>query len=265
VTDVLQSDDRIAEGSTALISLFLPVLAAPFIGSFLGVLIARLPVGLPVALARSRCEACERTLGPFDLVPLVSYAVLRGRCRTCHAPIGVQHPAIELAALGVALWALTINTDPLRLWIDCALGWALLALAWIDWRHFRLPDVLTLPLLLGGLAVTWLETPEDLTDHAIGAIVGYLGFRALAWGYRVVRGRAGMGQGDAKLLAAGGAWLGWEPLPHVILVAAVCGIVVALAAGVRRGRLNGAMMIPFGPCLSFSIWVAWLYGGFWGL
>jgi leader peptidase (prepilin peptidase)/N-methyltransferase len=262
VTDVLQSDDQTAEGSAVLISLFLPVLAAPFIGSFLGVLIARLPAGLPVAAARSRCETCERSLGPLDLVPLVSYAVLRGRCRTCRAPIGVQHLAIELAALGVALWAVTIDVDPTQLWIDCALGWALLTLAWIDWRHFRLPDVLTLPLLLAGLAVTWLETPDDVTDHAIGAAVGYLGFRALAWVYRMVRGRQGLGQGDAKLLAAAGAWLGWQSLPQVILVAAVCGIVVALVTGIRRGRLTGTMMIPFGPCLSFSIWLTWLYGGF---
>jgi leader peptidase (prepilin peptidase)/N-methyltransferase len=252
------------EGNAGLIGLSLPVLAAPFIGSFLGVLIARLPVGLPVALARSRCEACQLVLGPFDLVPLVSYAALRGRCRGCRAPIGGQHLAIELAALGVALWALTAEADPVRLWIDCGLGWALLALAWIDWRHFRLPDVLTLPLLLGGLAVTWLEAPEDLTDHAVGAAVAYLGFRVLAWSYRAIRGRDGLGQGDAKLLAAGGAWLGWRALADVILIAAVCGIVVALLTAVRRGRLDGGARIPFGPCLGFSVWVVWLYGGDWG-
>ena len=85
--------------------LLLPVIAAPFVGSFLGVLIARLPAGLPVALARSRCETCQRVLGPFDMVPLLSYLALRGRCRTCRAPIGGQHLAIEFAALGVALWA----------------------------------------------------------------------------------------------------------------------------------------------------------------
>jgi leader peptidase (prepilin peptidase)/N-methyltransferase len=243
-----------------LLGLFLPVLAAPFVGSFLGVLIARLPVGLPVVVGRSRCEACARVLGPIDMVPLVSYAVLRGRCRTCRAPIRGEHLAVELAALGVALWALTVDVEPVRLWIDCGLGWALLALAWIDWRHFRLPDVITLPLLLAGLGVTWLEAPEDLTDHAIGAAVAYLGFRALAWGYRVLRRRDGLGQGDAKLLAAGGAWLGWEALPDVILIAAVCGIVVALLTAVRRGRLDGGVRIPFGPCLGFSIWVGWLYG-----
>lgn len=242
-----------------MIALLLPVLAAPFVGSFLGVLIARLPVGQPVAMARSRCETCRRTLGPLDLVPLFSYVALRGRCRTCRAPIGGQHLAIELAALGVALWALTAGTEPVRLWIDCGLGWTLLTLAWIDWRHLRLPDTLTLPLLLAGLAVTWLEAPEDVTDHAIGALAGYLGFRLLAWTYRTLRGRDGLGLGDAKLLAAGGAWLGWMALPHVIVIAAVCGIVVALAVTARRGRLDGAAMIPFGPCLAFSIWVMWLY------
>jgi leader peptidase (prepilin peptidase)/N-methyltransferase len=247
------------EGIAWVIALLLPLLAAPFVGSLLGVLIARLPVGLPVAMARSRCETCERTLGPLDLVPLLSYVALRGRCRTCRAPIGGQHLAIELASLGVALWTLTADTQPVRLWIDCGLGWTLLTLAWIDWRHLRLPDTLTLPLLLAGLAITWLEAPQDVTDHAIGALVGYLGFRLLAWAYRTLRGRDGLGQGDAKLLAAGGAWLGWMALPHVIVIGAVCGIVVALAVAARRGRLDGAAMIPFGPCLAFSIWVIRLY------
>jgi leader peptidase (prepilin peptidase)/N-methyltransferase len=251
--------NRNVEGRAWVISLFLPLLAAPFVGSLLGVLIVRLPVGLPVAVARSRCETCHRTLAPLDLVPLVSYAALRGRCRTCRAPIGRQHLAIELAAVGVALWAFTVDAEPMRLWTDCGLGWMLLTLAWIDWRHFRLPDVLTLPLLLLGLAVTWFEAPEDVTDHAIGALAGYLGFRMLAWVYRSMRGRDGLGMGDAKLLAAAGAWLGWMALPHVIVIAAVCGIVVALTAAVRRGRLDGAAMIPFGPCLAFSIWIVRLY------
>jgi leader peptidase (prepilin peptidase)/N-methyltransferase len=242
-----------------LTALLLPVIAAPFIGSFLGVLIARLPVGRPVAMARSCCETCERVLGPFDMVPILSYAVLLGRCRRCRAAIGGQHLAIELAALGVALWALMVDAEPVGLWIDCALGWALLTLAWIDWRHLRLPDVLTLPLLLAGLAATWLEAPDDLTDHAIGAAAGYLGFRLVAWLYRAVRRRDGLGLGDAKLLAAGGAWLGWMALPHVILIAAMGGIVVALATAVRRGGLDGTAMIPFGPCLCLSIWILRLY------
>jgi leader peptidase (prepilin peptidase)/N-methyltransferase len=240
-------------------ALLLPVIAAPFVGSFLGVLIVRLPVGRSVVIGRSRCETCERALGPLDMVPILSYMLLLGRCRRCRAAIGGQHLAVELAALGVALWALTVDAEPLRLWIDCGLGWTLLALAWIDWRHLRLPDVLTLPLLLAGLAVTWLQAPDDLTNHAIGAAAGYLGFRGLAWAYRVIRGRDGLGQGDAKLLGAAGAWLGWMTLPQVILIAAGGGIVVALAAAARSGRLDGAARIPFGPCLCVSIWILRLY------
>ncbi|HET6306483.1 MAG TPA: A24 family peptidase [Rhodopila sp.] len=240
-------------------ALWLPLLAAPFIGSLLGVLIARLPAGLPVAMARSRCETCNRPLSPIDLVPVLSYAILRGRCRTCHAPIGWQHLAIELAALAVALWAWTVDGDPASLWIDCGLGWTLLALAWIDWRHFRLPDVLTLPLLLAGLAATWLQAPEDLAAHATGAVAGYLFFRLLAGAYRMLRGRDGLGLGDAKLLGAAGAWLGWMALPHVIVTAALCGILVVLAVSLRRGRLDATAKIPFGPCLAAAIWIIRLY------
>jgi leader peptidase (prepilin peptidase)/N-methyltransferase len=263
-SDVADARSRIKvpalKGNDCLISSFLPALAAPFIGSLLGVLIVRLPLRRPVFMARSQCECCARALGPLDLVPVFSFVALRGRCRTCRAPIGTQHLAVELAAFGITLWAMTIDTDPTSLWIDSGLGWTLLALAWIDWQHFRLPDALTLPLLLAGLAATWFEAPEDITDHALGAVLGYLGFRALAWAYRAMRGRDGLGLGDAKLLAVAGAWLGWMALPHVILVAAVFGIGVALATAWRRGQLNASMAIPFGPCLALALWIVRLYG-----
>jgi leader peptidase (prepilin peptidase)/N-methyltransferase len=252
--------DRAQKGNDCLISSFLPALAAPFIGSLLGVLIVRLPLGRPVFMARSQCESCARTLGPVDLVPVLSFVALRGRCRTCSAPIGAQHLAVELASIGVAVWAMTIDTDPTLLWIDCGLGWTLLALAWIDWQHFRLPDAFTLPLLLAGLAATWFEAPDEITDHALGAVLGYLGFRALAWAYRAMRGRDGLGLGDAKLLAVAGAWLGSMALPHLILLAAVFGIGVALATAWRLGKLNASMAIPFGPCLALAIWIVRLYG-----
>jgi leader peptidase (prepilin peptidase)/N-methyltransferase len=243
-----------------LISDLLPALAAPFVGSFLGVLIARLPVGLPVAMARSHCENCHRTLTPIDLVPVLSYAALRGRCRTCRAPIGRQHLAIELTATGVALWAMLADSGADRIWIDCGLGWTLLTLGWIDWQHLRLPDMLTLPLLLAGLMVAWIEVPAGVPDHALGALAGYLGFAALAWTYRAIRRRDGLGMGDAKLLAAAGAWLGWAALPHVVLIAALCGIAFAVAAAWRRGQFDAAVAIPFGPCLALAIWLGRLYG-----
>ena len=127
----------------------LPVLASPFIGSFLGVVIQRLPAGDDLVASRSRCNACQRNLGVADLIPILSYLAARGRCRHCGTPIGRFHLWIELAALLVAVWAATLD-EGLRLWADCVLGWTLLAAAWIDARHMILPDVLTLPLVLAG-------------------------------------------------------------------------------------------------------------------
>ncbi len=241
-----------------------PLLVAPFIGSFLGVLIRRLPAGQPVTLARSRCESCGRILGPAELVPVLSYAALRGRCRGCGAPVGRFHLAVELAAAGVAAVAIAAfpnAADAGWIWAACALGWGLLALAWIDWEWLRLPDALSLPLILLGLAATaWLDFPA-LADHAIGAAGGYSAFRAIALAYRALRGREGLGRGDASLLAAGGAWLGWQPLPLVVLGAALCGLAIALIRALRGETLARATAIPFGPPLALAIWALFLAGG----
>jgi leader peptidase (prepilin peptidase)/N-methyltransferase len=237
----------------------LPILAAPFIGSFLGVLIRRLPEGRPVVLARSACEACGTPLGARDLVPLGSYLALRGRCRACAAPIGGFHPAVELAALGIAgVAAAALPGDAALLWLGCGLGWALLALAWIDWDHLYLPDVITLPLVPAGLLATWWLAPWRITDHALGAALGYAAFHGLAWAYRRLRGRDGMGRGDAKLLAVAGAWLGWEALPQVVLLAALAGLGLAGGMALRRGGLDPAAPLPFGPCLALALWLCWL-------
>jgi leader peptidase (prepilin peptidase)/N-methyltransferase len=135
---------------------WLPLAAAPFVGSFAGVLVRRLPRGQPVVLARSRCEGCGAALGAAELVPLLGYAWQRGQCRRCGGRIAPFHPAIELGALIVAAWAVAADQAGLRLWFDCALGWTLLALAWIDAEWLVLPDPLTLPLVLAGLAATAL-------------------------------------------------------------------------------------------------------------
>jgi leader peptidase (prepilin peptidase) / N-methyltransferase len=236
----------------------LPVLVSPFIGSFLGVLIQRLPDGDDVVTARSHCNACHRTLGPADLIPIVSYLAMRGRCRHCGAPIGRFHLMIELAALAVALWAITID-DGARLWADCVLGWTLLALAWIDARHMILPDVLTLPLVLAGLWFAWTLEPDRIVDHAAGAAIGWLLFWAVSRLYRLFRGRDGLGEGDAKLLAASGGWVSWSGLGPVMLVAALTGLGVALAGWLRGGKTTAATAIPFGPPLAFATWLVWLY------
>jgi len=240
---------------------WLPLLLSPIVGSFLGVLVRRLPRGLPVVLDRSRCEACGRTLTPRDLVPVLSYLVLQGRCRRCRAPIPRGHLGVELAATGIAAWAALAEASPARLWLTCVLGWALVALAWIDWEHFRLPDALTLPLLLAGLGAAWLLDPYSAPEHAAAAALGYLALRGLALAYRALRGREGLGAGDAKLLAAAGAWVGLEALPVVVLVAALLGIGLALVARLRGQAVTRETAIPFGPGLCAALWLAWLYGG----
>lgn len=251
---------RERKGLLVLPGWLLALLLSPIAGSFLGVLVRRLPRGGPVALARSQCETCGRTLAARDLVPVASYLVLRGRCRVCRAPIAPMHLGVELAAIGVALWAALVETGPARLWLTCLLGWTLLALAWIDWRHFRLPDALTLPLLLAGLGAALLLDPDAAPEHAAAAALGYLALRGLALGYRVLRGREGLGAGDAKLLAAAGAWLGLEALPAVVLGAAILGIGVALVARLRGQVVTRETPVPFGPGLCAALWLAWLYG-----
>ncbi len=239
---------------------FVPLLMAPFVGSFLGVLIRRLPARRDVVMGRSACDSCGHVLGPLELVPLVSFATLGGRCRHCDVPIGRFHPAVELAAIAVAASAAwTIGDDAALLWAGCGLGWTLLTLAWIDALHMRLPDVLTLPLLLAGLAATWWLDPDTLAAHAMGAAAGYLSIAALAVAYRRLRGRDGIGLGDAKLLGAAGAWLGWQALPWVVLSAALAGIGVAVLSQLRGATITRATALPFGPCLAVAIWAIFLY------
>ena len=228
-----------------------PLLAAPFAGSVLGVLVRRLPTGLPVAFSRSCCERCHHTLGPAELVPILSFLWLHGRCRHCGGIIARQHLWIELAAIAVPASAAWFDPDPAFLWVDCLLGWALLALAVIDWSHLRLPDVLTLPLLLAGLAATaWLD-PTEMTDHACAAALGYTSLRLLSAAYRWLRGREGLGGGDAKLFAASGAWVGLAGLGPTLGIAAAAGFAAALIRG--RG-LRAHTVVPLGSCLALGTW-----------
>jgi len=231
-----------------------PLLVAPFLGSFMGVLITRVPTGRGVVGGRSCCEACGHTLSAAELVPLASYLVLRGRCRWCNAPIPKVTLCAELAALAVTLSAIAAGERGALLWAGCVLGWTLLTLGWIDALCQRLPDFLTLPLVLAGLAEAYLLEPEALTGRALGAAGGYIGFRLLALIYRKWRGQEGLGEGDAKLLAASGAWVGAWSLSNVLLAAALTALTYAL----RHGRADRAARIPFGPFLAAGTWLIWL-------
>lgn len=240
-------------------ALLFALAAAPFVGSFLGTLVLRLPEGRPVLLGRSACPYCGTRLAPRDLVPLLSGLLRRGRCRHCGAPLGAFYPAIELAALAVAAWA-TTETTGATLWLTCGLGWTLLTLALIDARHLLLPEGLTWPLLAAGLAATaWID-PDGWRGHALGAALGWLGFTALARGYRAIRGRDGLGGGDATLLGAGGAWLGAAALPGTVLLASLLALGWVGAAALTGRRWSGTDPIPFGVPLAAAIWLAWLYG-----
>jgi leader peptidase (prepilin peptidase)/N-methyltransferase len=235
------------------------LLVALIIGSWLGVLVRRWPQGRPVALARSACEHCGHSLGPLDLVPLLSFLLLRGRCRYCGGSIGWFHPAIELAALTIAAAALYADGGGWPAWTDAALGWALLAAAWIDAETFRLPDLITLPLILTGLIVTWIQQPAAIYNHAAAAAVGYLGFRLLNEIYFRIRHRHGLGEGDAKLLAAAGSWLGLAALPYVILGAALIGIAIILLLS-RKDAARRNQRIAFGPALAVAFFICRLAG-----
>jgi leader peptidase (prepilin peptidase) / N-methyltransferase len=238
------------------------VLAAPIIGSFLGVLVRRLPDGRPIAWARSHCEGCGAALRPRDLVPLLSWLMAGGRCRFCARPLGWFYPGIELAALAVAVVAVAVDGDGFggggAAWLDCLLGWWLLALGWIDVRRWLLPDALTLPLVIAGLAAAVALDRDGLADRMLGAAVGYLALRAIAILYRALRGREGLGQGDAKLLAASGAWVGASGLPQVILIAALAGLFAAACLRLAGLRLGPRSALPFGPFLALATWLVWL-------
>jgi leader peptidase (prepilin peptidase)/N-methyltransferase len=247
--------------TAASIAMWSALLAAPFVGSFLGVLVRRLPDGLPIVWSRSRCEWCGARLGSGDLVPLYSWLAARGRCRYCGRSLGWFYPGIELAAIAVPLTAAIVDHGG-EIWLDCLLGWWLLALAWIDMRRWLLPDRLTLPLVVAGLIVTAIFDPAKLTENALGAAAGYLSLRVVASLYRVLRGREGLGRGDAKLLAASGAWLGAGALPQVVLGAAVAGIFAAGFLQLAGVRLRAHSALPFGPFLALATWLVWLFGPF---
>jgi leader peptidase (prepilin peptidase)/N-methyltransferase len=239
----------------------LPVAAAPFIGSFLGVVVRRLPEGRGIATGRSECETCNHTLAPIDMVPIASFLALRGRCRHCGAPIAPAHLGFELAALAVAVSAaLVVNGGPF-LWVGCIFGWWLLTLAWIDATTFRLPDMLTLPLIVLGLAeAAWLE-PHALLGRCAGAIFGYGSLWLLATSYRKLRDREGLGLGDAKLLAALGAWLGFVAVPWLAVFGAVLALLWAGGMRLRGTKLTATSRLPFGPFLVAAAWGLWLVNG----
>jgi leader peptidase (prepilin peptidase)/N-methyltransferase len=231
------------------------ILVAPAFGSFLALLVDRLPRGERVIFSRSYCRSCRHPLGPAELVPIFSRAWQRGRCRWCGDNLPLQDLLIEISALGVAIWAIAASQPTIP---TAALGWSLLALAAIDLRHMLLPDAITFPLMLGGLTLSALSNPPWLLGSIAGVALGGSALLVVSFLYLRLKGRDGLGLGDVKLFAAGGAWVGWQGLPGVLLIAALSALLYAVIDG-RLTKLRGRPL-PFGPFLAAGIWLIWLNG-----
>lgn len=206
---------------------------------------------LTIARPRSRCPSCGHAIRWYENVPLVSWLALRGRCSACKARISARYPLIELATaalFGLVAWRLGAQPAVL-LW--CGAVAVLLALALIDWDTTVLPDGLTLPLLWAGLAATalgWLPG-QTLGEAIAGAAVGYLSLWSVYWLFKLATGKEGMGYGDFKLLAALGAWLGWQAIVPIVLMASIIGAIVGLGMK-ATGSLREGRFVPFGPFLA---------------
>lgn len=231
------------------------------IGSFLAVLTGRWPQGLAIT-GRSRCDACGVQLRAVDLVPVLSFLALRGRCRHCGAAIDRRHLAIELAAgvVGAAmLWRY-----PLWPGLAAALaGWWLLALMVLDAEHQWLPDRLTLPLIPAGLLLgQWLGF-ASLWDRAFAALFGFSVLAALRLGYRLRSGREGMGGGDPKLFAGIGALVGGLPLPFILTGAALLGLALALFDRARGRDVTATTALSFGALMAGMALILLMIGPDW--
>jgi len=205
----------------------------------------------PLGLARpaSRCPACGHRIRLHENIPVVSWLALRGKCSACKSRISMRYPLIELmcAVLFAAIgWRLGAQPQAL-LW--CGFTAALLALAWIDWDTTVLPDAITLPLMWAGLLAAAASWTIPLSTALIGAAAGYLSLWSVYWFFKLATGKEGMGYGDFKLLAALGAWLGWQALLPIVLAASILGAVIGIAMKVA-GALREGRYVPFGPFLA---------------
>ncbi|WP_444902937.1 prepilin peptidase [Microbulbifer sp. CnH-101-E] len=257
------------------------------IGSFLNVVILRLPIMMEreykrdfysyfntkpdtkeqeelekpfnLVLPNSHCPKCKTEIKPWQNIPVVSYLLLRGKCGSCGTPISKRYPLIELATgilTAVVVWQLGFTWQALA---GCVFTWALVALTGIDFDKQLLPDSITLPLLWGGLLINLWGIFVPLQDAVIGAIAGYLSLWLVFHIFKLVTSKEGMGAGDFKILAAIGAWFGWQMLPLVILLSAAVGAIAGISWSLAVGR-DRNLPIAFGPYLAGAGWIAMLWG-----
>lgn len=253
------------------------------IGSFLNVVIHRLPIMLErewqaeylgyfnpetqpqqeerynLMVPRSACPHCGHAITAMENIPLLSWLWLKGRCRACQAPISARYPLVELLTALLSLIVAATFPPGWGLLATLLLTWVLVALTFIDLDKMLLPDQLTLPLLWGGLLFNLTGGFVPLADAVIGAMAGYLVLWSLYWAFKLLTGKEGMGYGDFKLLAALGAWLGWQALPIVLLLSSLVGAFIGIGLILLRNHHQNKP-IPFGPYLAIAGWIALLWG-----
>jgi leader peptidase (prepilin peptidase)/N-methyltransferase len=252
------------------------------VGSFLNVVIHRLPKMMeaswrqqcaeingdeniaceePLTLAkpRSRCPHCQHAIAPWENIPVLSFLLLRGKCSSCKATISIRYPLVEAltaAISGAAGWYFDYSLQACGALL---LIWALIALSFIDFDTQLLPDSITLPLLWLGLLFNLGDVFTGLPSAVIGAVAGYMSLWLVYWAFKLFTGKEGMGYGDFKLLAALGAWMGWQMLPAIVLLSSLVGAFVGIGLIVfaRHGR---NVPIPFGPYLAGAGLIALFWG-----
>lgn len=244
-------------GTPASIFAFLFGLA---LGSFLNVCIYRVPAGSSIVRPPSSCPSCSEKIRFYDNIPLLSYLILRGRCRSCGVMIPLRYPVVELLT-GLLSLALVLRFGPgPAYFIYLAFVSSLLVVTFIDLQHQIIPDVISLPGIVIGIALSF--TPWIAVSWAssiVGAVAGGGGLLAVAWGFERLTGKEGMGMGDVKLLAMIGAWMGWQDLPFIILSSSLFGILIGGVALIltRRGL---RARIPFGPFLALGAMIMFFFG-----
>ena len=264
-----------------LLTIALTFFFSLMVGSFLNVVIYRLPVMMQrdweaqcaelrgetqpsqpdfnLIRPASHCPHCNHRIRPWENIPLLSYLLQKGRCRACGEPISARYPVIELSCAilsAVVIWRLGATPQGLA---GVFLTWTLIALSAIDIDHQLLPDSITLPVLWLGLLLNLFGVFTDATASLIGAMAGYLSLWLIFHLFKLLTGKEGMGYGDFKLFALFGAWLGWQALPQIILLSSLVGAATGIAMILFLGR-DRQLPIPFGPYLAAAGWIALLWG-----
>lgn len=243
-----------------MISFYLDVFllaASPFIGSFITASSRSWPDWIRIASGRSSCDACGRHLSPLELIPVVSFLIQRGKCRACGSPVSWMHPVGELLALFIGILAVLAFDGG---WTVAAalFGWILLFGALVDIRTFLLPDVVTLGLIPVGLGVSYLSGGLDAVWlNGLAALIGFASLAVISAVYKRLRGHEGLGLGDAKLLAAAGAWTGPFALPWIVMLGAGTTLFIVVIGHVLGRKASTDTAVPLGPGLAAGCYLAY--------